>query len=33
LLAIGHPVTGERLEFRSELPGPLVRLHRSLAAG
>jgi 23S rRNA pseudouridine1911/1915/1917 synthase len=33
LLAIEHPVTGKRLEFRSELPGPLARLHRSLSAG
>jgi 23S rRNA pseudouridine1911/1915/1917 synthase len=33
LLAIEHPTTGERLEFRSELPGPLVRLHHSLSAG
>ena len=33
LLAIEHPVTGKRLEFRSELPGPLVRLHHSLPAG
>jgi 23S rRNA pseudouridine1911/1915/1917 synthase len=33
LLAIEHPVTGQRLEFRSELPGPLARLHHSLSAG
>src|SRR6478672_2511870 len=33
LLAVEHPVTGKRLEFRSELPGPLVRLHHSLSAG
>jgi 23S rRNA pseudouridine1911/1915/1917 synthase len=33
LLAIEHPTTGQRLEFRSELPGPLVRLHHSLSAG
>jgi 23S rRNA pseudouridine1911/1915/1917 synthase len=33
LLAIEHPTTGKRLEFRSELPGPLVRLHHSLSAG
>ena len=32
LLAIEHPVTGQRLEFRSELPGPLARLHHALAA-
>jgi 23S rRNA pseudouridine1911/1915/1917 synthase len=30
LLSIAHPVTGESLEFRSELPGDLVRLRRSL---
>jgi len=33
LLAIEHPTSGKRLEFRSELPGPLVRLHHSLPAG
>ena len=33
LLAIEHPKSGERLEFRSELPADLVRLHHSLAAG
>jgi 23S rRNA pseudouridine1911/1915/1917 synthase len=33
LLAIEHPTTGQRLEFRSELPGPLVRLHHCLSAG
>jgi 23S rRNA pseudouridine1911/1915/1917 synthase len=30
LLAIAHPVTGESLEFRSELPGDLIRLRQSL---
>ena len=33
LLAIEHPKSGKRLEFRSELPAALVRLHHSLAAG
>ena len=33
LLAIEHPKSGQRLEFRSELPVDLVRLHHSLAAG
>jgi 23S rRNA pseudouridine1911/1915/1917 synthase len=33
LLAIEHPKSGQRLEFRSELPADLVRLHHSLAAG
>ena len=33
LLAIEHPKSGQRLEFRSELPRDLVRLHHSLAAG
>jgi 23S rRNA pseudouridine1911/1915/1917 synthase len=33
LLAIKHPVTGQRLEFRSELPGPLARLHTALSTG
>jgi 23S rRNA pseudouridine1911/1915/1917 synthase len=33
LLAIEHPRTGQRLEFRSELPVDLVRLHHSLATG
>jgi 23S rRNA pseudouridine1911/1915/1917 synthase len=32
LLAVNHPRTGRLLEFRSELPGELARLHRSLAA-
>jgi 23S rRNA pseudouridine1911/1915/1917 synthase len=33
LLVIAHPKSGQRLEFRSELPADLVRLHHSLAAG
>jgi 23S rRNA pseudouridine1911/1915/1917 synthase len=33
LLAVEHPKSGQRLEFRSELPAPLLRLHHSLAAG
>jgi 23S rRNA pseudouridine1911/1915/1917 synthase len=33
LLAIEHPKSGQRLEFRSELPVDLVRLHHSLSAG
>jgi 23S rRNA pseudouridine1911/1915/1917 synthase len=33
LLAIEHPTSGQRLEFRSELPADLVRLHHSLASG
>jgi 23S rRNA pseudouridine1911/1915/1917 synthase len=32
LLAIEHPGTRESLEFQSELPGDLTRLHRSLGA-
>jgi 23S rRNA pseudouridine1911/1915/1917 synthase len=32
LLAIQHPTTGQMLEFRSELPADLARLHHSLAA-
>jgi 23S rRNA pseudouridine1911/1915/1917 synthase len=32
LLAIEHPISGERLEFRSELPGDLARLRSSLGA-
>ncbi len=32
LLVIAHPKSDERLEFRSELPADLVRLHHSLAA-
>jgi 23S rRNA pseudouridine1911/1915/1917 synthase len=31
LLAVEHPTTCETLEFRSELPGDLVRLHAALA--
>jgi 23S rRNA pseudouridine1911/1915/1917 synthase len=33
LLAVQHPKSGEKLEFRSELPADLIRLHHSLAAG
>jgi 23S rRNA pseudouridine1911/1915/1917 synthase len=32
LLAVQHPVSGERLQFRSELPDELARLHHSLSA-
>ncbi len=32
LLAIAHPVTGQPLEFRSELPADLARLRHSLGA-
>jgi 23S rRNA pseudouridine1911/1915/1917 synthase len=32
LLAVQHPISGKRLEFRSELPADLARLRRSLAA-
>jgi 23S rRNA pseudouridine1911/1915/1917 synthase len=32
LLVIQHPTTGQKMEFRSELPGDLARLHHSLAA-
>jgi 23S rRNA pseudouridine1911/1915/1917 synthase len=32
LLAVEHPKSGHRLEFRSELPADLRRLHHSLAA-
>jgi 23S rRNA pseudouridine1911/1915/1917 synthase len=31
LLVIEHPTSGQRLEFRSELPAPLIRLHHALA--
>jgi 23S rRNA pseudouridine1911/1915/1917 synthase len=31
LLAVEHPKSGKRLEFRSELPAGLIRLHQSLA--
>jgi 23S rRNA pseudouridine1911/1915/1917 synthase len=33
LLVIEHPKSGKRLEFRSELPVDLIRLHYSLTAG
>jgi 23S rRNA pseudouridine1911/1915/1917 synthase len=33
LLAIEHPTTGAKLEFRSELPADLACLRRVLAAG
>ena len=33
LLGLEHPKSGQTLEFRSELPGDLARLHHSLAAG
>ena len=32
LLAFEHPLTGDSLEFRSELPGDLLRLRHSLGA-
>jgi 23S rRNA pseudouridine1911/1915/1917 synthase len=32
LLSVQHPVSGERLRFRSELPDELARLHHSLKA-
>jgi 23S rRNA pseudouridine1911/1915/1917 synthase len=32
LMGFGHPVGGKILEFRSELPDDLLRLHHSLAA-
>jgi 23S rRNA pseudouridine1911/1915/1917 synthase len=32
LLAVQHPVSGETLQFRSELPDELARLHHSLTA-
>jgi 23S rRNA pseudouridine1911/1915/1917 synthase len=32
LLGIEHPLTGDSLEFRSELPGDLLRLRHSLSA-
>jgi 23S rRNA pseudouridine1911/1915/1917 synthase len=32
LLVVQHPVSGERLRFRSELPDELARLHHSLKA-
>jgi 23S rRNA pseudouridine1911/1915/1917 synthase len=33
LLAIEHPTTGQRLEFKSELPGDVARLRYTLANG
>jgi 23S rRNA pseudouridine1911/1915/1917 synthase len=33
LLVIEHPTTGQRLEFKSELPGDLARLRHILASG
>jgi hypothetical protein len=33
LLGFEHPAGGKILEFRSELPDDLLRLHHSLAAG
>ena len=33
LLTVQHPKTGQKLEFRSELPPDLARLRHSLAAG
>jgi 23S rRNA pseudouridine1911/1915/1917 synthase len=33
LLALQHPKTGAKRQFRSELPADLARLHHSLAAG
>jgi 23S rRNA pseudouridine1911/1915/1917 synthase len=33
LLAIQHPKTGQKLEFRAELPADLARLRHTLAAG
>jgi 23S rRNA pseudouridine1911/1915/1917 synthase len=33
VLVLGHPVGGKVLEFRSELPDDLLRLHHSLGAG
>jgi 23S rRNA pseudouridine1911/1915/1917 synthase len=33
LLLVQHPKSGQRVEFRSELPRDLVRLHHSLASG
>jgi 23S rRNA pseudouridine1911/1915/1917 synthase len=32
LLTVQHPASGERRQFRSELPEPLARLHHSLSA-
>ena len=33
LLTVEHPTTGQRLEFKSELPGDLTRLRHTLASG
>jgi 23S rRNA pseudouridine1911/1915/1917 synthase len=33
LLTLEHPTTGQRLEFKSELPGDLARLRHTLASG
>jgi 23S rRNA pseudouridine1911/1915/1917 synthase len=33
LLALKHPKSGQRLEFRSELPADLIRLHHGLTVG
>jgi 23S rRNA pseudouridine1911/1915/1917 synthase len=33
LLTVQHPNSGQKLEFRSELPADLLRLHHSLYAG
>jgi 23S rRNA pseudouridine1911/1915/1917 synthase len=33
LLVVQHPTTGQKLQFRSELPADLSRLHHSLSAG
>jgi 23S rRNA pseudouridine1911/1915/1917 synthase len=33
LLAIEHPITGQHLEFKSELPSDLARLRHALAGG
>ncbi len=33
LLTVEHPTTGQRLEFKSELPGDLARLRYTLASG
>jgi 23S rRNA pseudouridine1911/1915/1917 synthase len=33
LLTLEHPTSGQKLEFRSELPADLSRLHHSLSAG
>ena len=33
ILRVKHPTSGELLEFRSELPGDLIRLHTALRFG